>query len=113
MVPIPKVAGVLSCGFLLCLGLSNAAQAAPVDDLRENKADQKRMAVRETSGHSIQGYVLRVEGNTYLVKGKDGKTVRFYTDPTTSVTGQPIDPGDLIEARVNEQDHALSIFTAQ
>ena len=27
MVPIPKVVGVMSCGFLLCLGLSNAAQA--------------------------------------------------------------------------------------
>ena len=27
MVAIPKVVGILSCGFLLCLGLSNAAQA--------------------------------------------------------------------------------------
>ena len=27
MVSIPKVVGVLSCGLLLCLGLSNAAQA--------------------------------------------------------------------------------------
>ena len=71
------------------------------------------MVVRETSGHSIQGQVLRVEGNTYVVKGKDGKEVRFYSDPTTSVTGKPIDPGDLIEARVNEQHHALSIFSAQ
>ena len=27
MVPIPKIVGVPSCGFLLCLGLSTAAQA--------------------------------------------------------------------------------------
>ena len=26
MVSIPKVVGILSCGFLLCLGLSNAAK---------------------------------------------------------------------------------------
>ena len=41
MVSIPKVVGVLSCGFLLCLGLSHAAQAdnaAPTTD--EMKADQ-------------------------------------------------------------------------
>ena len=38
MVSIPKVVGVLSCGFLLCLGLSNAAQAehapAPSDVMK-------------------------------------------------------------------------------
>ncbi len=27
MVSIPKVVGVLSCGFMLCLGLSHVAQA--------------------------------------------------------------------------------------
>jgi hypothetical protein len=41
MVSIPKVISVMSCGVLLCLGLSNAAQAdnaASVQD--EMKADQ-------------------------------------------------------------------------
>ena len=41
MVSISKVVGVLSCGFLLCLGLSHSAQAgnaAPTTD--EMKADQ-------------------------------------------------------------------------
>lgn len=28
MVSIPKLVGVMSCGFVLCLSLSNAAQAA-------------------------------------------------------------------------------------
>ena len=41
MVAIPKIVGLISCGFLLCLGLSHAAQAdnaAAVND--EIKADQ-------------------------------------------------------------------------
>jgi len=41
MISIPKVISVMSCGVLLCLGLSNAAQAdnaASVQD--EMKADQ-------------------------------------------------------------------------
>ena len=37
MVPISKVAGVLSCGFLLCLGLSNAASA--VDDMKAGQSE--------------------------------------------------------------------------
>ena len=32
MVSIPKVIGLMSCGFVLCLGLSNTASAA--DDMK-------------------------------------------------------------------------------
>jgi hypothetical protein len=41
MVSIPKVVGVLSCGLLLCLGLSHAAQASDAASAAdEKKADQ-------------------------------------------------------------------------
>ena len=36
MIPISKVVAVMSCGFLLCLGLSGCAASAP----DEMKADQ-------------------------------------------------------------------------
>ena len=45
MVAISKIVGVLSCGFLLCLGLSNAAQAehAPApSDLMKTDAQSDR-----------------------------------------------------------------------
>jgi hypothetical protein len=32
MVSIPKIIGLLSCGFLLCLGLSNAAPAVAEEE---------------------------------------------------------------------------------
>jgi hypothetical protein len=130
MVSIPKVIGVMSCGVLLCLGLSNAAQAdnaASVQD--EMKADQsdrrqggqevgeKQMSDEMKSGQSksgdtIKGEVLRVEGDTYLVKGQDGKEVRLRTDNTTQKSGV-ISQGDRIEANVNEQNLALSIRSGQ
>ena len=71
------------------------------------------MFVHATSGHAIQGIVLRVEGDTVVVKEKDEKEVCVYIDQTISVTGKSIDPGDHIEARVNEENHALTIFSAQ
>ena len=43
MVSIPKILGVLSCGFLLCLGLSHAAQA----DNAAASADEKKAAQSE------------------------------------------------------------------
>jgi len=43
---------------------------------------------------------------------KDGKEVRLHTDKTTQMMGE-IKKGDRIEAKVNDQNHALSIRSAQ
>lgn len=109
MASIPKVVGLMSCGFLLCLGLSNAAQAA--DEMKGGQADQMKGGDSER-GKTIKGEVLRVEGDNYFVKGPDGKEVRLHTDQTTQKTGT-IHQGDGIEAKVNDQNHALSIRSAQ
>ena len=130
MVSIPKVVGALSCGFLLCLGLSNVTQAADEKkaDQSEMKTDQsdrrqggqeaseKQMSDEMQGGSSkgsktIKGEVLRVESDIYFVKGQDGKEVRMYTDKTTIIMGN-IRQGDRIEATVNDQNHALSIRSA-
>ena len=134
MVSIPKVVGVLSCGFLLCLGLSNAVQAgnaasaaeemkaeragSDASDRRQGgQASEKQMNDEMGSGQlkvgkTIKGEVLRVEGENYFVKGQDGKEVRLHTDKTTEKTGT-INLGDRIEAKVNEENHALSIRSAR
>ena len=129
MVSIPKTIGVLSCGFLLCLGLSNAAQAdnaaSSVDKLKADQSDrrqggqeagEKQMNDMEggqsKGGTSIKGEVLGVEGDNLLVKAKDGKEVRLQIDETTQ-KARNIEPGERIEAKVNDQNHALWILSAQ
>ena len=111
MIPIPKVAGVLSCGFLLCLGLSTAAQAedmkAGQSEGKGGQADQKEMTLQKRV-HIVQGDVVRVEYGHYVVKQKDGKEVRLETDNTTQMMGQ-IRKGDRIVATVNDQNHAMSM----
>ena len=136
MVSIPKVVGVLSCGFLLCLGLSHAAQAGNAasaanemkPDQSQMKADQsdrrqggqeageKRMSdemkgVPSKGGKTITGEMLRVEGDNYFVKGQEGKEVRMHIDKTTLIMGN-IRQGDRIEANVNDQNHALLVRPA-
>ena len=122
MVSISKVVGLASCSFLLCFGLSNAAQAAnaasAADEMKSGqtssdpmKGDQAKGSQSE-GGKTIKGEVLRVEGDNYFVKGQDGKEVRLHIDQTTQKTGN-VQQGDRIEAKVNDQNHALSIRSAQ
>jgi hypothetical protein len=88
MVSIPKIVGVLSCGILVGLGLSLHGI------------------------HTIKGEVLRVEPSSYFVKQYDGYQVRLHIDETTQMTGR-IGQGAHIEAKVNGENHALSIRTAK
>ena len=55
------------------------------------------------TGYTIRGEVLRVEGNTYVVRGQDGKEVNLQTDQTN------ITQGDYIQANMNGQNQVLWI----
>jgi hypothetical protein len=56
--------------------------------------------------------VWRVEPSSYFVKQYDGDQVRLHIDETTQMTGR-IGQGAHIEAKVNGENHALSIRSAQ
>ncbi len=103
MVSIPKIVGLLSCGFLLCLGLSMAAHAGEAEEPG---------AIRLQLAKTIKGELVRVEYGEYVVKGQDGKEVRLTTDKTTQTMGQ-LKKGDRIEAKVNDQNHAMLIRSTQ
>jgi uncharacterized membrane protein YcgQ (UPF0703/DUF1980 family) len=132
MLSIPKLVGVLSCSFLLCLGLSNAVQAehAPgasdvmktdsvtdkqgfqSDDDKQKNVDNEKGSTRPDGAKTIQGELVRVKEGNYFVKVKGGKEIRLHTDKTTQMIGE-IKKGDRIEAKMNDQNHALSIRSAQ
>jgi len=103
MVSIPKVVGVMSCGFLLCLGLSNCQfNAGPAHDTASTTDEMKMdQSDRRPVTESIKGEVLRVEGQNYVVKREDGKEVSLHADSTTQTTGD-INQGYSIEAQVND-----------
>jgi hypothetical protein len=129
MVSIRKIVGILSCGFLLCLGLLSAAQAehepSPSDVMKTDSVtdrqgfqsddDKQKHGVRDSSraggAKTIQGELSRVEKGHYFVTVKEGEEVRVHTDKTTKMMGT-IKKGDRIEAKVNDQNHALSIQRA-
>jgi hypothetical protein len=116
MVSMLRVVGVCSFEFLLGLGLFTAAHAddMKVGQSKENGglADQIETTFMEMQKFRIiQGDVLRIEGTNYFVKGLDGKEVVLQIDDHTIKT-RNLKVGDRIEAKINEQNQALSILPA-
>ena len=116
MVAIPKIIWVMSCGFLLCLGLSNVASSADkLDTGKSHSLDKDSGSIGDSKpGKTIKGEVLRVEGeNNYFVREEDGKVVRMHVDKTTRKPSVLITPGDNVLAKVDNQNHAISILSDQ
>jgi hypothetical protein len=125
MISIAKIVGVVSCGFVLCLGLPDADAAHPQaetsasddrgsqgnQDLIKGESDPTVIQSEEPTGEVIKGEVLRVDGEYLVVKGKNGKEVRMHIDQSTRMSDKTLGQGELIEATVNEQNHALSIHS--
>ena len=113
MLSLPKVLGVVFCGFLLSMGLSAVAQTEIVDDRRQGGQGAGETPLHQIQvgqspvGKTIQGEVLRVEGDDCVIKGQDGKEVRLQID-LPLLKAANIEPGDRIEAKVNDQNHVLS-----
>jgi len=86
----------LVAGTTLIVGLATAA----------DKAAEKTPI---TPGlQTVQGDVLKIEGDSYVVKDMTGKEIPLHVDKTTELEGS-FKAGDKIEAQVTEKGHALSI----
>lgn len=66
---------------------------------------------RDLSATSVTGELLKIEGETYLIRDTFGKEVRLRVGPETKIVGSP-KIGDKIEAKVSEGGQATSIQLA-
>lgn len=123
---VAKIVGV-ACAFVLGLGLSTVTGAAEtefglstgVEDTESctDKNVEREVGVkkcREMLGaargtDTIQGQVLRIDGNDYWIQRSDGKEVRLHADENTQRMGL-IRQGDPIEAKVNEANHDQVLY---
>ena len=103
MPSLPKILVVVFCGLLLTMGLSTVAQTGETQ-LPQMEGGQSPV------GKTIQGEVLRVEGDDCVIKDQDGKEVRLQID-LPLLKAANIEPGDRIEAKVNDQNDVLSFKT--
>ena len=88
-----KVAFFVLASFLAAMPVSQAADPdAPAHKLRPQASDSLPRP------QTVEGEVLRFEGNYYVVRDITGKQIRLYTDKTTKLDGN-LSPGDKVVAR--------------
>ncbi|HKO31380.1 MAG TPA: hypothetical protein VJU54_09585 [Nitrospiraceae bacterium] len=113
MVSVPKVIYLVFCGVLLSFGPSTVAQTEISaqrqggQGVGETPLHQMESAPSATSKTIIQGEVIAVKGDDCVLKDQDGKEVRLQID-LPLLKAANIEPGDRIEATVNDQNHVLS-----
>ena len=115
MVSISKAVGVLSCGFLLGLGVSSVASSA--DRLDTGQWGGKIVTVddkdRFVPGKEVRGEIVKIDGATYVVREASGAEVRMHVDASTEKIKSGLMPkeGEYVRAKVDARGHALSFIT--
>jgi hypothetical protein len=64
------------------------------------------------STQTVNGDLLKIDGEFYVVKDMTGKEIRLHVDKTTALDGV-IKVGDKLEAQATEKKHAASIKHVQ
>ena len=60
------------------------------------------------SSQTVNGDLLKIDGEFYVVKEMPGKEIRLHVDKTTALDGS-INVGEKVEAQATEKNHAVSI----
>jgi len=95
-------------GVSICLiGLAHALDYDRAAGMMPSAPPHLRSGQQEI-GHTVEGEVVRIDGEHYFVEDPNGNEVRLVVNQSTLRMG-PIKEGERIEARVNSDDHALSI----
>ncbi len=117
MLPIPGIVSRMSSGVVLCVSLSQAAQAAekiqPSDcgEIKSGGRDLVKCEEHRRQGIDIvKGEVLQIEEGRYVVQRFYGKEVLLNITARTQVTGS-ISPGDSIEAIVSEENDQKQVLS--
>jgi hypothetical protein len=98
-----QLIAVLTVGFVLGLGAGSFAADAPAG----------AKAGKDAAGaKTVNGEVLKIDGENYVVKDSAGKEVKLHVNAQTKKDGD-IKVGDKIEAQADGSGHATSIKAAK
>jgi hypothetical protein len=67
----------------------------------------------EPGPKTINGDLLKIEGEFYTVHDKSGHEVRLHVDKTTKLDGMPFIAGEKVEVQATDKNHAVSIKHVQ
>jgi len=94
-----KLMGLLMFALVLSIGTAPMLYAADVTESPTPKM--------------VNGDLLKIDGEFYVVKDTSGKDVRLHVDKTTKLDGAAFKAGDKVEVQATDKNHAVSIKHAQ
>lgn len=95
-----RLAGIV--GLALALGLSSTVTLLP----QVSWGGDAPMVALATQ--TVEGTVLKVNGDEYLILDNAGKENRVIVDKNTTIIGE-ISPGDTVQAKVDDKGRATSL----
>ena len=105
-----KVIGMTAAAFVLTL--SAGVYAADMGTSGAAPGGAAAAAKEASSAQTVNGEVLKIEGENYVVKDAMGKEVKLHVNADTKKEGD-IKVGDKIEAQADASGHATSIKAAK
>ncbi len=93
-----KLIGLFVFALVLSVGIASLSYAAG------------DMAAPSTQ--MVNGDLLKIDGEFYVVKEMSGKEIRLHVDKTTTLDSS-INVGEKVEAQTTEKNHAVSIRHVQ
>jgi hypothetical protein len=63
----------------------------------------------EPGSKTVNGDLLKIEGEFYTVHDKSGHEVRLHVDKTTKLDGMPFIAGEKVEVQATDKNHAVSM----
>lgn len=87
---------------LLGAGVGTALAADPMDEKEASPSIMERL-----TKDSIEGTLMKIDGEHYWIKDSDGKEVRIHVDKSTKL--DKVVEGDQVKAYVTEKGHTTTL----
>lgn len=87
---------------LLGTGVGTALAADPMDEKEASPSIMERL-----TKDSIEGTLMKIDGEHYWIKDSDGKEVRIHVDKSTKL--DKVVEGDQVKAFVTDKGHTTTL----
>ncbi len=107
-----KIAMLVAAGMVSFSGLALAADAAPAaapaEKPMEMKGDMKGMDMKAMEMKGVEATLVKIEGEFYILKGKDGKEFKGHFNDKTKKVGS-IKAGSMVVVSIDDKGHTTEI----
>lgn len=97
-----RIAGVLAMTAVVICGVGSALAADPMKDKEAKPTIGERL-----TKDAVTGTLMKIDGEQYVVRDKDGKLIRMHVDKSTKL--DKVVEGDKVKAYMTEEGHTTTL----